>query len=376
MPLPRLLDLPPHDLAAEITRRASERAGCAVGVYVVDIEGRCLKPVLDTGGRLPESIEVIHGIGPELPAREVGELRRRLREQGAGLEVVPLWLHGRAIGALVSERTPAHALEPLADEAGAAIELAGGLTDAFERARRRRGTSPAAETQESLLPPRIAFVPGAELAAAILPAYDVGGDWFDHASDEDGTWLALGDAVGKGAGAAALSAVTVGALRSARRAGEATLAAAAGAIDEAVRAAGPELSFMTAVLARWEPARERLSWLRFGHPYPLLVSPSGEVRELHGGDARPLGLLHAPIPEPACVRLVAGDRLVLYSDGISERRCRDGKPFGVAGIAAALADAVGPSATAAAVALQAAVMEHTGDPLRDDASLLVLAPTG
>ena len=82
-----------------------------------------------------------------------------------------------------------------------------------------RSRAPAAEMQLELLPPRWRRVTGGRLAASVLPAYDVGGDWFDHAENPDGVWLALGDAMGKGIRAAAMSAVSIGALRSARREG-------------------------------------------------------------------------------------------------------------------------------------------------------------
>jgi len=52
-------------------------------------------------------------------------------------------------------------------------------TDSIEAARRRKPTSPAAEIQQNLFPPRIARIAGGQLAGVLLPSYDVGGDWFD-----------------------------------------------------------------------------------------------------------------------------------------------------------------------------------------------------
>ena len=79
------------------------------------------------------------------------------------------------------------------------MELAGGYTDVFDAARRRKETHAAAELQQSLLPPRIARIGGGEIAGSVLPAYEVGGDWFDYVENRDGAWLAVADAVGKGA---------------------------------------------------------------------------------------------------------------------------------------------------------------------------------
>ena len=81
-----------------------------------------------------------------------------------------------------------------------------------------------------LLPPRITGVRGAELAGTVLPAYDVGGDWFDHSADRGGAWLAVADAAGKGPRARPLSALSLAALRAAREAGG-SLADAAGLMD-------------------------------------------------------------------------------------------------------------------------------------------------
>ena len=59
-------------------------------------------------------------------------------------------------------------------------------------------TQPAAELQQSLLPPRIARIGGGEIAGSVLPAYEVGGDWFDYVENRDGAWIAVADAVGQG----------------------------------------------------------------------------------------------------------------------------------------------------------------------------------
>jgi serine phosphatase RsbU (regulator of sigma subunit) len=71
-------------------------------------------------------------------------------------------------------------------------------------------------------------------------------------------------------------------------------------------------------------------------------------------------------------RLLVGDRLVLYTDGISRRRTPDG-PFDVGGIANAVRGATRRSATAAARAIQEAVVSASEDPLPDDAAVVVLA---
>src|SRR5204863_264130 len=84
-----------------------------------------------------------------------------------------------------------------------------------------------------------------------LYVVDVGGDWFDISTSSSGAWLAVGDAVGKGMVAAALSALAVSAQRSVRQAGG-SLDDATWAIHEAVREGSAGNAFMTLVLAEWD----------------------------------------------------------------------------------------------------------------------------
>jgi hypothetical protein len=74
-------------------------------------------------------------------------------------------------------------------QAAAALALANGYTDVFETTRRRKETSPAAEIQQNLLPPRIARISGGILAGNVLPGYEIGGDWFDYIENADGAWV-------------------------------------------------------------------------------------------------------------------------------------------------------------------------------------------
>ena len=252
------------------------------------------------------------------------------------------------------------------------MELAAGYTDVFDVARRRKEMNPAAEIQQSLLPPRIVRMGSGELAGSVLPSYEVGGDWFDYVENRDGAWIAIADGAGRGPRAAGLSAVALAALRAGRRNGD-TLEQAAQTMDETVAAAGGSAFFVTAVLARWLPVYSVFSWINLGHPPPLLVGADGTVEELETAPDLPLGMIDRERGFRRHQRRLAdGDRLVLYTDGISRRRTADG-PFDVDGIAHAVLGAGGRSATAAARAVQEAVVAASEDPLPDDAAVVVLA---
>lgn len=361
----------PHELPDVLVELAEAAARCQVSLYVADIGGSELR-LVSGERRWPPSIPLVQSLGHELTRGRMGDLQRLIDEQLAGASAVPLWLHGRAVAVLICETQPHQDLEVLAREGAAALELVDRYTDVLHRARRRQSTSPCAEIQENLLPPRVARLENAELAAAIIPAYDVGGDWYDYAQNPECAWLAVADAAGKGPASAGSSSVALGAFRAARRSG-ADLAGAARTIDLAVSELA-DVTFVTAVLAQWYPRSRTLEWLRFGHPHPLLLTADGEVRVLAGSDHLPLGLLaeHTEL-RPARLRLQAGDRVVFTSDGVCERRAADGAFLQEAGVRRVLADVQETGAVAVATALVNAVMDASPEAPRDDATVLVLA---
>jgi serine phosphatase RsbU (regulator of sigma subunit) len=211
-----------------------------------------------------------------------------------------------------------------------------------------------------------------ELAGSVMPSYDVGGDWFDYVENRDGAWLAIADAAGRGPQAAGLGSVALAALRAARR-NDATLEEAVQTMHETVSDVGGPEFFVTAIVARWNPVYAVFSWINCGHPPPLLLGANDAAEELATPPDLPLGVFERTRRfHRHQRRLVDGDRLVLYSDGISRRRTDDGA-FGTDGIVEAVSGAAGRSAAAAARATQEAVVRASEDPLPDDAAVLVLA---
>jgi serine phosphatase RsbU (regulator of sigma subunit) len=362
----------PHLVPERVVEVASAQAGCPVAAYVLDVEGSFALRLAGDAARFPGRIRAPVGIGPEIIPEALPQLRGLVIDRVGPSTLWPMVVRDRMMGFLLARDRPAVDLEGFGRQAALALELASGYTDVVHSVRRRKDTQPAAEIQQNLLPPRLARVSGADLAGGVLPGYDVGGDFFDYAANADGLWLVVADATGKGNSAAALSSLAIGALRAARRAG-AGLREAARLVDEAILTLDMEL-YLTAVLGSWDADADRLRWINCGHPTPLVLRADGRVEELDGERTYPLGIRFPERSFPVLsARVGPGDRLLLYSDGVSERRTTDGGRIGEDGLRAILAG-LGPRSAARTVrGLQDAVINASTEALRDDATMLVIA---
>jgi hypothetical protein len=366
----------PHQVPARIAELAAARAGCPVAVYVLDVEGLFALRLAGDAEAFPARIRAPVGIGPELIPEALPQLRELVLDLVGPSSIFPLTVRDRVMGFLLAQDESADELGAFANQAAVALELSSGYTDAVHAVRRRKETTPAAEIQQSLLPPRLAHVQGADIAGGVLPGYDAGGDFFDYASNADGLWMVIADAAGKGNAAAALSSLALGALRAARRAG-AGLQETARLTDAAARSLDSD-RYLTALIADWDPGEHRLRWINCGHPNPLVLRSDGQIEVLDGARTYPLGMRFYERDFPLLDAEVGpGDRLLLYSDGLSERPtdAGDGGRIGEDGMRRILGE-LGPCSAALTVrALQNAVLDASVEPLRDDATLLVIAPT-
>ncbi|MBA3746858.1 MAG: SpoIIE family protein phosphatase [Solirubrobacterales bacterium] len=181
-----------------------------------------------------------------------------------------------------------------------------------------------AETlQRSLLPQTLPTVPGVALGARYLPAAaesEVGGDWYDAIALPGGRiLLVMGDVSGKGLAAAS----TLGALRNAIRAyaleghGPAEIAER---VNRFVLAEPGREHMATLVLALFDPVSGELGWVNAGHPPPLTLDATGEPLFLEGARSVPLGVLPFPGYEQETTTIASAGAVVLYTDGLIERR--------------------------------------------------------
>lgn len=243
------------------------------------------------------------------------------------------------------------------------------------RAGRERAIHIARTLQESLLPPALPTVPGLELASRYRPAGDgseIGGDFYDVFQNGRHDWgVVLGDVCGKGAEAAAVTALARYSIRAtairSRRPGFVLQM-----LNEVVHAQYPD-RFCTVLYSRLR--RQGSTWslavASGGHPPCILVRASGELVEL--GDP---GIIVGPFPRAAFPESTAdlheGDFVVFYTDGVTEARGQGGTFFGDHRLKVLLQAMAGRPARAVAAAVEASVLEFQGGSASDDLALLVV----
>jgi len=365
-------EVPPHLVPDQLVAEARRAGGVAVALYVIDIDGSNLVRLAGSE-EFPDSLPDAPALGPEIVPEGLPEFQDQLRQRLPGCVCEPLWLRGRVTGLLLCMGTPMTPLEDIAKQGAAALELANDYTDFIEAARRSKPTTPAAEIQQNLFPPRIVRIQGAQLAGGLLPTYEVGGDWFDFVDNRDGAWLAIADAAGTGPTAAGLGAAALGALRAARRSGD-TLEQALLAMHQTVRHLGNPDFYVSALVARWRAATQTLTWINCGHPPAYLADVEGHLTELDSPPHPALGTGdHEPTFTSTQRAMQSGERVILVTDGVTERRTADGGLFGVDGIRRALAGVEHPTAAATAMAVLQGVTDCWREPLQDDGTVAVLA---
>lgn len=201
-------------------------------------------------------------------------------------------------------------------------------TDSYARLVRRRRMRVAAEMEWRLMPPRTFATDRVLISAVMEPAYDISGDAFDYALAGDVAHLALFDAMGHDTAAGLTVNLAVAASRNQRRKG-ADMVATAEAVDEALAEQFGGARYATGLLSRLHLGTGALSWISLGHPLPILIRDGRVPIALEGEPAPPMGLGLGPRPVVHQGQLEPGDRLVVYSDGITEARNRHGEEFGL-----------------------------------------------
>jgi len=232
--------------------------------------------------------------------------------------------------------------------------------------------------QQALLPRALPIAPAVEFAADYLTASagtDIGGDFYDVCTLNPTRWLlSMGDVCGKGARAAARTGQVRDVLRVLVRDGS-SLPRAVDLLNDVMMEVGDPLQFSTLAAALVQRARPGqppglgVDLVLAGHLQPVHLRVDGGA-ELIGEFGTAVGLVERV--EVACTRhrLAPGDALLLYTDGVTERR-RGTEQFGPERLLAAARSAAGGPAAQLVAAVRSAVERFSGVP-HDDVALLAV----
>lgn len=245
--------------------------------------------------------------------------------------------------------------------------------DAFDLVRRRQPMSVASELQWSLLPPLAFATHGLVVAGVLEPCYTAGGDSFDYAVNDGVAHLAVFDAMGHGLPAAGTAAVALSAYRSCRRQ-LLDLPGTYAVVDTALADQFEGERYATAVLAQLDLDSGLLRYVNAGHPPPLLLRNGRLVKVLDPRPSTPLGVPFGAEPTVSEEALEPGDRVLLYTDGVTEARTPDGGFFTAERLAEFLEReaAAGRPTPETLRRLSKAILAHQNGQLQDDATALLV----
>ena len=380
----------PYQLAGLVERHAATLGADDALMYLVDLQQRVLVPFLGPDGPgVGQQVEPL-SVDATLPGRAFQHVEVLTQDVADGrIRVwVPLLDGIERLGVLGMTVDAAVAPEIPGGLAGLRLRRFATLVaelimtktmygDTIVRLRRQAGMGLAAEMQWSLLPPLTFACREVTIAAALEPAYEVAGDTVDYAVDAGWARVAVLDGMGHGLRSAQLATLAVAAYRNARRA-DRSLADTAALIHDTLVDAFGGTAFATAVLAELDTETGMLSWVNAGHPPPLLLRGGRLVRSLHIRPTLPLGLVVTGWPATTVTvgreQLQPDDRVLFYTDGVTEARSPTGGFFGEQALIDLLRRnlAAGLPAQETMRRVVHALLDHQQGQLTDDATLLLL----
>lgn len=191
----------------------------------------------------------------------------------------------------------------------------------------------AKRAQAHLFPRRLPELQTLSYAGVCMQAYEVAGDCYDFfLMGHQRLGFVVGDVMGKGLGAAMLMANLQGSLRTQSRIGCRDVAELASVANQVCVENWPEAAYATLLLGEYDDVTGRLRYVNCGHPPALLLHGDDSMEQLEP-TAGVIGLFEDWECSVRERQLLAGDTLLLYSDGLLEARDADGQEFGQARIA-------------------------------------------
>ncbi|MBB4781251.1 hypothetical protein BJY27_002212 [Streptomyces rapamycinicus] len=373
--------MPLEMLPVAVAEHAASAGIGQVLIYLVDVRRRVLRRLTASGavgpeGGQPEELKV-EGTVPGR-AYQYGEmLPAAPAEPGRHQWWVPLLNGTERIGLLrvttVTDDARAREDMKLLSALVALIVVSKrDFSDAFARLVGSEAMTIAAEMQWRLMP-QTTYADGRVAISAVMePAFDISGDAYDYATDGPMVRLAVFDAMGHDTAAGLTANLALGACRNARRR-RADLVRTGERVDEALVEQFQGNHYATGILADLDTRGGELRWVSFGHHPPLIIRGGRWTTHLRCPPGLPLGM-GLELDATLCrEQLQPGDRLVFYTDGITEARRPGGREFGLTRFVDFLIrrHADGLPVPETLRRLVGAVMAHHDGRLQDDATVLL-----
>ena|SRR5215471_585113 len=215
----------------------------------------------------------------------------------------------------------------------------------------------AAQVQRMFLPMGKPVIAGLEIAGMMQPAKGVGGDYYDYIPiDAHTIQIVVADAAGKGISAALLMSATAAAMQLEAN-HERNMLELVGRLNAGINSASDDEHYVTLLLAEIDARKRTLRYVNCGHnPALLFRASTGRVTHMNSS-CPPIGMFSKEMCELASAELVAGDILVLYTDGVTEAQNALGEEFGTQ----RLSDAVRRGSTGSAMGLMGDIVHRAAD---------------
>jgi sigma-B regulation protein RsbU (phosphoserine phosphatase) len=261
----------------------------------------------------------------------------KVSEESTRSEVdIPLIIKDRLIGVFSLQHHEKNAfdqeriqlLESLAAHIAIAIENARLFrNEKMERERISNELKDARNIQLHLFPQKSPSAPGFKISGICLPCLEAGGDWFDYISFDDGkVGIVLADVSGKGMGAALLMSSTRSILRLVAL-NDVSPDVVLKKVNELLIKDFPTARFVTMIYAVLDPINKTITMANAGHLYPIHKN-SDDIKLLESKSGLPLGITHSNY-DVIKLELHSGDKLVFYTDGVTEAMDRSNEEFGI-----------------------------------------------
>ncbi len=246
----------------------------------------------------------------------------RLQDETKGLMAI-----GSKISGADFDEADLEFLKTLGNQAMTSLENARLFEEALEKQRMEEELNLARKMQQGLLPSKLPQLPGYEIAAVNISSRHVGGDYYDVIPISEGLYgIAIADVSGKGAGAALLMANLQASLR-ALASGEMQIGEMISRINNFIHQNTALDKFITFFYGQLDTKKNTFTFCNAGHNPPYNVGRDGETVELMVGGIV-LGMMPDMTFETETIALKAGDRIVLFTDGITEAMNRQEEEFG------------------------------------------------